>query len=81
MSRPRKPSGMRAGGDGTIGKRTDVWVVKYKSGRGEMDHRLTSWLLEHDKYSRRIMANMYNFVDLSEMNLEPLYSMTFQRKG
>ncbi len=35
------------------------------------------WLLEHDKYSRRIMASMYNFADLSEVNLEHLHiSMT-----
>ena len=40
------------------------------------------WLLENDRYSRRIMTNIYNFDDLSEMNLEPCaYSMTFNVKG
>lgn len=40
------------------------------------------WLLKNDRYSRRIMTNMYNFADLSEMGLEPCaYSMTFNVKG
>ena len=34
--------------------------------------------LKNTPYSRRIMTNMYNFADLSEMKLEPCaYSMTF----
>jgi thymidylate synthase len=33
-------------------------------------------------YSRRILTNMYNFADLSEMGLEPCaYSMTFNVTG
>ena len=33
-------------------------------------------------YSRRILTNIYNFRDLSEMNLEPCaYSMTFNVTG
>ena len=40
------------------------------------------WLLSNDRYSRRIMTNIYNFEDLNEMNLEPCaYSMTFNVKG
>ena len=43
------------------------------------------WQLKNTPYSRRIMTNIYNFADLSEMNLEPCaYSMTFnvtQKKG
>ena len=73
-----------AGEDGTIGKAYGYQLgVKYKFKQGEMDQvDNILWLLEHDKYSRRIMANMYNFADLSEMNLEPCaYSMTFNVKG
>lgn len=35
------------------------------------------WCLKNDKYSRRIMANLYNIEDLDEMNLHPCcYSIT-----
>jgi len=73
-----------AGEDGTIGKAYGYQLgVKYKFKQGEMDQvDNILWLLEHDKCSRRIMANMYNFADLSEMNLEPCaYSMTFNVTG
>jgi len=69
---------------GSIGKAYGYQMAqKYKFAQGEMDQvDNILWLLEHDKYSRRIMANMYNFADLSEMNLEPCaYSMTFNVKG
>ena len=40
------------------------------------------WQLSHTPYSRRIMTNIYNFADLSEMGLEPCaYSMTFNVTG
>lgn len=40
------------------------------------------WNLKNAPYSRRIMTNIYNFADLSEMNLEPCaYSMTFNVTG
>ncbi len=44
--------------------------VKYKFKQGEMDQvDNILWLLgAHCKYSRRIMANMYNLLDLSETN-------------
>ena len=73
-----------AGEDGTIGKAYGYQLgVKYKFKQGEMDQvDNILWLLKNDRYSRRIMANMYNFADLSEMNLEPCaYSMTFNVKG
>ena len=35
------------------------------------------WCLKNDKYSRRIVANLYNIEDLDEMNLHPCcYSIT-----
>lgn len=35
------------------------------------------WCLKNDKYSRRIMANLYNIEDLDDMNLHPCcYSIT-----
>ena len=40
------------------------------------------WQLKNSPYSRRIMTNIYNFADLSEMGLEPCaYSMTFNVTG
>ena len=40
------------------------------------------WQLKNQPQSRRIMTNIYNFEDLSEMNLEPCaYSMTFNVTG
>jgi len=36
------------------------------------------WQLKNTPFSRRILTNLYNFADLSEMMLEPCaYSMTF----
>ena len=40
------------------------------------------WQLKNQPQSRRILTNIYNFADLSEMNLEPCaYSMTFNVTG
>ncbi|MBQ1430803.1 MAG: thymidylate synthase, partial [Firmicutes bacterium] len=40
------------------------------------------WQLKNQPQSRRILTNMYNFEDLSEMNLEPCaYSVTFNVTG
>ena len=40
------------------------------------------WDLKHNPASRRIMTNIYNFADLSEMALYPCaYSMTFNVAG
>lgn len=65
---------------GSIGKAYGYQLgVKYKFPHGEMDQvDNVLWQLSHTPYSRRIMTNIYNFADLSEMGLEPCaYSMTF----
>ncbi|NLY87946.1 MAG: thymidylate synthase [Clostridiales bacterium] len=72
-----------AGEDGTIGKAYGYQMSRiYKFKQGEMDQvDNVLWCLKNDRYSRRILTNMYNFSDLSEMNLEPCaYSMTFNVK-
>ena len=69
---------------GTIGKAYGYQLgVKYKFAQGEMDQvDNVLWQLKHAPYSRRIMTNIYNFADLSEMGLEPCaYSMTFNVTG
>ena len=69
---------------GTIGKAYGYQLgVKYKFAQGEMD-QVDNVLgqLKNAPYSRRIMTNIYNFADLSEMGLEPCaYSMTFNVTG
>lgn len=70
--------------DGSIGKAYGYQLgIKYKFKQGEMDQvDNVLWCLKNDRYSRRIMTNIYNFSDLQEMNLEPCaYSMTFNVKG
>lgn len=70
--------------NGTIGKAYGYQMgVKYKFAQGEMDQTdNVLWQLKNTPYSRRIMTNMYNFADLSEMGLEPCaYSMTFNVTG
>lgn len=70
--------------NGTIGKAYGYQMgVKYKFKQGEMDQvDNVLWNLKNDPYSRRIMTNIYNFADLSEMRLEPCaYSMTFNVTG
>ena len=65
--------------EGSIGKAYGYQMAqKYQFAQGEMDQvDNVLWQLKHTPYSRRIMTNLYNFADLSEMNLEPCaYSMT-----
>ena len=65
---------------GSIGKAYGYQMgVKYKFAQGEMDQvDNVLWQLKNQPYSRRILTNIYNFNDLSEMHLEPCaYSMTF----
>jgi len=69
---------------GSIGKAYGYQLSrKYKFAQGEMDQvDNVLWQLKNTPYSRRIMTNIYNFGDLSEMNLEPCaYSMTFNVTG
>lgn len=69
---------------GSIGKAYGYQMaVKYQFPYGEMDQvDSVLWQLSHTPYSRRIMTNLYNFSDLSEMGLEPCaYSMTFNVSG
>ena len=73
-----------ADGNGSIGKAYGYQMgIKYDFKQGRMDQvDNVLWLLKNDRYSRRIMTNMYNFQDLQEMRLEPCaYSMTFNVKG
>ncbi len=73
-----------SGGDGTIGKAYGYQMgVKYKFPFGEMDQvDSVLWQLKNAPYSRRIMTNIYNFGDLTEMGLEPCaYSVTFNVTG
>lgn len=69
-----------AGEDGTIGKAYGYQLAKksiYKEGEFDQVDRVL-YDLKNNPYSRRIMANIYNFDDLHEMNLYPCaYSMTF----
>ncbi len=73
-----------ADGDGTIGKAYGYQLgIKYRFSQGEMDQvDNVLWQLKNNPYSRRIITNIYNFQDLSEMGLEPCaYSMTFNVTG
>lgn len=70
--------------EGSIGKAYGYQMAKkYKFSQGEMDQLdNVLWQLKNTPYSRRIMTNIYNFQDLSEMGLEPCaYSMTFNVTG
>ncbi|QHI72809.1 thymidylate synthase [Aminipila terrae] len=65
---------------GTIGKAYGYQLAqKYKFAQGVMDQvDNVIWQLKNTPYSRRILTNIFNFQDLTEMNLEPCaYSMTF----
>lgn len=69
---------------GSIGKAYGYQLgIKYKFQHGEMDQvDNVIWQLKNTPYSRRIMTNIYNFNDLTEMGLEPCaYSMTFNVTG
>lgn len=66
--------------DGTIGKAYGYQLgIKHHYPEGDMDQvDRVLYDLEHNPYSRRIMTNIYNHHDLSEMQLYPCaYSMTF----
>ncbi len=66
--------------EGTIGKAYGYQLAqKYRFRHGEMDQvDNVLWQLKNTPFSRRILTNLYNFADLSEMGLEPCaYSMTF----
>ena len=70
--------------NGSIGKAYGYQLgVRYKFPHGEMDQvDNVIWQLKNTPYSRRIMTNIYNFADLTEMGLEPCaYSMTFNVSG
>ena len=58
---------------GSIGKAYGYQLgVKYKFPHGEMDQvDNVLWQLKNTPASRRIMTNIYNFADLTEMGLEP----------
>ena len=73
-----------AGEDGTIGKAYGYQLgIKHHYPEGDMDQvDKVLWDLKHNPASRRIMTNIYNFADLSEMALYPCaYSMTFNVTG
>ncbi len=73
-----------ADADGSIGKAYGYQMQKrYRFAQGEMDQvDNVLWQLKNQPQSRRILTNMYDFEDLSEMNLEPCaYSMTFNVTG
>lgn len=70
--------------EGSIGKAYGYQMAKkYKFAQGEMDQvDNVIWQLKNQPYSRRILTNIYNFEDLTEMNLEPCaYSVTFNVTG
>lgn len=73
-----------ADADGSIGKAYGYQLgVKHKYKEGEFDQvDRVLYDLKHNPQSRRIMTNIYNHHDLSEMNLYPCaYSMTFNVSG
>ncbi len=70
--------------NGSIGKAYGYQLgVKHHYPEGDMDQvDKVIWDLKHNPASRRIMTNIYNFSDLSEMALYPCaYSMTFNVTG
>ena len=70
--------------NGTIGKAYGYQLgVKHHYPEGEFDQvdRML-WMLKNDPASRRILSNIYNHHDLSEMGLAPCaYSMTLNVSG
>lgn len=69
---------------GSIGKAYGYQMgIKHKYPEGEFDQvDRVLYDLKHNPTSRRIMTNIYNFADLSEMHLYPCaYSMTFNVSG
>lgn len=70
--------------NGSIGKAYGYQLgVKHHYPEGDMDQvDKVIWDLKYNPASRRIMTNIYNFADLSEMALYPCaYSMTFNVTG
>jgi thymidylate synthase len=70
--------------NGTIGKAYGYQLgVKHRYREGEFDQvDRVLYDLKHNPQSRRIMTNLYNHHDLSEMGLYPCaYSMTFNVSG
>ena len=70
--------------NGSIGKAYGYQLgVKNHYPEGDMDQvDKVIWDLKHNPASRRIMTNIYNHADLSEMALYPCaYSMTFNVTG
>lgn len=70
--------------NGSIGKAYGYQLgVKHHYPEGDMDQvDKVIWDLKNNPASRRIMTNIYNFADLSEMALYPCaYSMTFNVTG
>ena len=63
--------------NGTIGKAygyqlSKKYLFKTKDGLKYMDQvDYVLYLLKNDRYSRRIMTNLFNHEDLKDMNLEP----------
>ncbi len=69
---------------GSIGKAYGYQLqVKHHYPEGDMDQvDRVLYDLKHNPASRRILTNLYNFADLSEMHLYPCaYSMTFNVSG
>lgn len=69
---------------GSIGKAYGYQLgVKHRYPEGDMDQvDRVLWDLRHNPASRRIMTNIYNHADLSEMALYPCaYSVTFNVSG
>ena len=69
---------------GSIGKAYGYQLgIKHHYPEGDMDQvDKALYDLKHNPASRRIMTNIYNFADLSEMALYPCaYSMTFNVSG
>lgn len=70
--------------NGSIGKAYGYQLgIKHHYPEGDMDQvDRVLFDLKHNPNSRRIMTNIYNFADLSEMALYPCaYSMTFNVSG
>ena len=70
--------------NGSIGKAYGYQLgIKHHYPEGDMDQvDRVIWDLKNNPASRRIMTNIYNFSDLSEMALYPCaYSMTFNVSG
>lgn len=69
---------------GSIGKAYGYQLqIKHKYAEGEFDQvDRVLYDLKNNPYSRRIIVNLYNHIDLHEMHLYPCaYSMTFNATG